>query len=185
MNWNLLEGAIKSCKKCDGLNSVELGTQNAPGYGNKQSKVVFLGQSLCGKPCIDAQIPFTGGSGRLLDQAFELAGIQKHDIYITNVVKCHPPGNRPSLDHEIKNCAPYLEDEIKWISPKTIVCLGKDAWRYADKFVTKQCIKEVALIGVIVTVHFLYHPSYIMKRPKVEREKYIAYISEIVKSTDA
>jgi uracil-DNA glycosylase len=43
MNWDLLEGKIKSCKKCDGLNSVELGTQNAPGYGSKNSNVVFLG----------------------------------------------------------------------------------------------------------------------------------------------
>lgn len=185
MNWKLQEEQIKSCKKCNGLNSVEFGTQNAPGYGNKNSNVVILGQSLCGKPCIDAQIPFTGGSGRLLDEAFELVGIQKNDIYITNVVKCHPPRNRPSLDHEIENCTPYLNDEIKWISPKVIICLGKDAWRFADKSIAEQCFKEMELNGVIVMVHFVYHPSYIMRRPKQEREKYVGNISEIIISADA
>ena len=91
MNWEQFDNGIKSCRLCEGLNSVELGTLNAPGYGNKNSKVVLIGQSLCGKPCIEAQTPFTGGSGKLLDEAFQVAGVSKKDIYITNVVKCHPP----------------------------------------------------------------------------------------------
>ena len=72
-NWKQLKTNIKSCNLCQGLNSEELGTLNAPGYGDINSKVVFIGQSLCGKPCIEAQIPFTGGSGKLLDQAFQQA----------------------------------------------------------------------------------------------------------------
>jgi len=132
-SWNLLEEQVKSCHKCEGLNSVELGTQNAPGYGNKESRIVFIGQSLCGKPCIDSQIPFTGGSGELLDQAFERAGIRKKDIYITNVVKCHPINNRASCDHEIENCTPYLEKELEWLSPEIVICLGMDAWGYFNK----------------------------------------------------
>jgi DNA polymerase len=66
VNWKQLEQQIKSCHECEGMNSVELGTENAPGYGNKKSKIIFIGQSLCGKPCIDAQIPFTGGSVNFL-----------------------------------------------------------------------------------------------------------------------
>ncbi|MCU7836154.1 MAG: hypothetical protein KZQ83_13010, partial [gamma proteobacterium symbiont of Taylorina sp.] len=72
--WNQLNGNIKSCSLCEGLNSVKLETLNAPGYGDINSKLVFIGQSLCGKPCIKSQIPFTGGSGKLLDQAFQKAG---------------------------------------------------------------------------------------------------------------
>ena len=127
-NWEQLRRQIESCNKCEGLNSVELGTKNAPGFGNKESKIVFIGQSLCGKPCIDAQIPFTGGSGKLLDRAFERANIAKKDIYITNVVKCHPVNNRKSHEHEIENCSSYLKRELSWIAPDTIICLGKDAW---------------------------------------------------------
>lgn len=58
--WLNLRYSIKSCQKCEGLNSKELGTENAPGYGNTNSRIIFIGQSL-----------FTGGSGKLLDLAFE------------------------------------------------------------------------------------------------------------------
>ena len=182
-NWHQLEHQIKSCNQCEGLNSVELGTQNAPGYGNKKSKIVFVGQSLCGKPCINAQIPFTGGSGKILDQAFEKAKILKHDIYITNVVKCHPINNRKSHEHEIRNCSPYLKTELRWISPETIVCLGKDAWNYFDETISKPCIEKFNFQDKPVSIHFVYHPSYIMKQPLVEREKYISYISHIIETT--
>ena len=185
MNWEALNLEIKKCSKCEGLNSEKLGTQNAPGYGNRKSKVAFIGQSLCGKPCIDAQIPFTGGSGRLLDEAFDLAGIEKRDIYITNVVKCHPPDNRKSEDYEISNCTPYLDRELSWISPSTIVCLGKDAWKYLDESVSKPGIENTTHLGRNITAHFMYHPSYLMKCPRPKREKYLADISNIICSNIA
>ena len=184
-NWKQFEDTIKACCQCEGLNSDEFGTQNAPGYGNKASEIVFIGQSLCGKPCIEAQIPFTGGSGKLLDQAFKRAGIQKSDIYITNVVKCHPVDNRKSRDHEIANCSPYLTQELEWIKPMIIICLGKDAWSYFNKSISSPGSKDMELNGQTSTVHFVYHPSYVMKKPKTQREDYINYISEIITSSRA
>ncbi len=180
MHWEQLSKNIKSCALCEGLNSEELGTKNAPGYGNINSTLVFIGQSLCGKPCIESQIPFTGGSGKLLDQAFEAANISKKDIYITNVVKCHPPKNRKSEEKEISNCSPYLEQELGWISPVDIICLGKDAWGYFNKSIASPCRKEVKMNGKVATIHFVYHPSYIKRKPKKEQEKYIASIAEII-----
>lgn len=179
-NWNNLKINIKSCNLCKGLNSEELGTVNAPGYGDKNSKVVFIGQSLCGKPCIEAQIPFTGGSGKLLDQAFQEANVSKKDIYITNVVKCHPPKNRKSEEQEIINCTPYLKQELNWIAPEHIICLGKDAWGYFNKSIALPCKKEVKMNGKITTIHFVYHPSFIKRKPKKEQEKYIISIAEII-----
>lgn len=181
-NWKQLEDTIKACHQCEGLNSEELGTQNATGYGNKASEIVFIGQSLCGKPCIEAQIPFTGGSGKLLDQAFERASIQKKDIYITNVVKCHPVDNRKSYEHEIANCNHYLKQELEWIKPKVIVCLGKDAWGFFNTTISSPGSKDIKLNGQIATIHFVYHPSYVMKKPKLHREKYINHISGIINS---
>ena len=145
--WRQLNTEIKSCQWFEGLNCEELGTLNAPGYGNTESKVVLIGQSLCGKLCIEAQIPFTGGSGKLLDLAFEQAKINKKDIYITNVVKCHPPDNRKSNEHEIKNCIPYLKQELQWIAPSQIICLGKDAWAYFNKSIGSPCNKEITMNG--------------------------------------
>ena len=184
-NWMQLTNEIKSCKLCEDMNSEELGTLNAPGYGNRTSRLVFIGQSLCGKPCIEAQIPFAGGSGKILDQAFAQAGIQKNDIYITNAVKCHPVKNRKSKEHETANCTQYLKQELHWISPKEIVCLGKDAWRYFSKTISSPCSKDINLRNKITKIHFVYHPSYIMKRPKKEREQYINYLTDLVKSSMA
>ena len=180
-NWNQFRNDIKLCHICQGLNSEELGTLNAPGYGNVNSNVVFIGQSLCGKPCIEAQIPFTGGSGKLLDQAFEEANIRKKDIYITNVVKCHPPNNRKSEEKEISNCTPYLKQELNWISPKHIICLGKDAWGYFNKSISSPSIKEAKMNGKITKIHFVCHPSFIKRKLKKEQEIYIRAIAEIIK----
>jgi|GEM_PF-1888770 len=178
--WLNLRHSIKSCQKCEGLNSKELGTENAPGYGNTNSRIIFIGQSLCGKPCIEAQIPFTGGSGKLLDLAFEQANIEKKDIYITNVVKCHPDGNRKSEPHEIANCSPYLEKELSWLSPKIIICLGKDAWAHIDPTVFRPCVKPMHFANSVTHVHFVYHPSFIMKKPKAVREEYIRNLSKVI-----
>ena len=180
-NWKQLKINIKACDLCQGLNSEALGTLNAAGYGDTNSNIVFIGQSLCGKPCIEAQIPFTGGSGNLLDQAFQQANISKKDIYITNVVKCHPPNNRKSEDHEIKNCKPYLKQELNWISPDHIICLGKDAWGYFNTSIATPCQKEVQINDKITTIHFVYHPSFIKRKPKGEQEEYINSIAEIIK----
>lgn len=180
MSIERLSSEIKGCAKCTGLNSEKFGTQNAPGYGNHHSEIVFIGQSLCGKPCIESQIPFTGGSGRLLDQAFERAGVKKCDVYITNVVKCHPPKNRASFPYEIANCVSYLDQELALIKPNEIVCLGKDAWAYFRVPISSPCIREIEIETMSFRVHFLYHPAYIMKKPKPFRENYINGIVDII-----
>ncbi len=185
MDITQLNSSIKKCGMCEGLNNKALGTQNAPGYGDINSKAVFIGQSLCGNPCIKAQIPFTGGSGKLLDLAFAQAGIDKNQIYITNVVKCHPPNNRKSKKHEISNCSPYLKQELNLIKPKTIVCLGKDAWEYFKLPINKPCSKSVLVNGINTTIHFVYHPSYIMKQKQPTRQSYINSLASVVKTSNA
>ncbi|WP_232423250.1 uracil-DNA glycosylase family protein [Mycobacterium sp. 155] len=74
-----------------------------------------------------AQIPFTGGSGRFLNLGLKRAGLAKSDVFTTNAVHCHPPGNRASLPHEIENCRPYLLRELAIIQPHLVIGLGKDA----------------------------------------------------------
>lgn len=185
MNWVQFNNGIKSCGLCEGLNSEELGTLNASGYGNKKSKVVLIGQSLCGKPCIEAQTPFTGGSGKLLDKAFQVAGVSKREIYITNVVKCHPPNNRKSNEHEIVNCSPYLTQELEWVAPLQIICLGKDAWAFFNSAISSPCEKEVKMNGGVTKIHFVYHPSYIKRKPKQDQECYINAIATIIMQCSA
>lgn len=116
---------------------------------------MVVGQSLCGKPCIESQIPFTGGSGLILDEVFTKAGIQKRDIYITNIVKCDPPGNRQSFRHEVENCKKFFQKEIAWLDPKTIICLGKDAWHSFDLQISIPSSKKIEGREVV----FYYHPG--------------------------
>ncbi|WP_231964956.1 uracil-DNA glycosylase family protein [Mycobacterium sp. E3339] len=121
----LLKKNIIHCDKCDGLN-IHGVTQASPGYGSEQSPVMIVGQSLCRK-CMEKQEPFVGGSGNLVDRSLKSAGIAKCDIFITNVVHCHPPKNHKSLPEWITNCTPYLHRELDIVQPRLVIGLGKDA----------------------------------------------------------
>lgn len=116
---------IEQCHKCPGLNEPGK-TEAAPGFGSIRSPVVVIGQSLCER-CMDTKVPFTGGSGLLIDQALADAELSKPDIFITNVVHCHPPNNRKSYRYEISNCKQYLFDEVEIVAPKLVIGLGNDA----------------------------------------------------------
>ena len=120
-----LANRIRACTHCDGMNEVGK-TQSAPGYGSVRSPVVIVGQSLCG-PCMKMQEPFYGGSGRYLNEALRRARRTKNQIYTTNVVHCHPPKNRESKPEEIKNCKPYLRQELAIVRPRLVIGFGDDA----------------------------------------------------------
>lgn len=185
MDFTALNARIKQCKKCEGLNQEASpdreATLNAPGYGDINSNVVIIGQSLCGNPCINSQIPFTDGCGDLLDEAFDKAGIRKNQLYISNVVKCHPPNNRPSKTYEKRNCQEYLEQELMFLSPNVIICLGGDARDHFDKNAKLQTDKRMFFNGIMTEFHFLYHPSYIQNRcAKEKRQPYIEQLAAII-----
>ncbi|MFY9920150.1 MAG: uracil-DNA glycosylase family protein [Mycobacterium sp.] len=91
-----------------------------------RSLVVVVGQSLC-RRWGASQIPFTGGSGRVIDAGLALAGIAKDQIFITNVVHCHPRGDRESFPEEIEKCSRYLQRELEIVQPRVIVGLVRDA----------------------------------------------------------
>jgi uracil-DNA glycosylase len=116
---------IRGCGACAGMNVPGV-TQAAPGYGSVRSPVVLVRQSLC-EPCMQTQIPFAGGSGKLLDASFDDAKVAKDKLFITNVVHCHPPRNRKSVGHWISNCSPYLHRELRIVEPRLAIGLGRDA----------------------------------------------------------
>jgi len=125
-----LRAQIKACEKCERMNIPGV-TQAAPGWGSVDSPVMLVGQSLC-HDCMESQIPFTGGSGRLIWASIKRAGIDKpDDVFITNVVHCHPHSepvdNRASKPHEIDNCTPYLVRELDIVKPELVIGLGNDA----------------------------------------------------------
>lgn len=120
-----LKKRIRACRRCAGMNIPDV-TQAAPGYGSVRSPVVIVGQSLC-RQCMKSQEPFTGGSGSLLDRSLAEARMAKDEIFITNVVHCHPPKNRKSLPEWIEKCSPYLHSELEIVQPRLVIGLGRDA----------------------------------------------------------
>jgi uracil-DNA glycosylase len=157
---------IRACRRCPGMNIPGI-TEAAPGYGNPTSPVFLIGQSLCA-PCMETQIPFTGGSGVLLDRAFHLANVRKDQIFITNVVHCHPPNNRSSQASEIENCTEYLRRELEIVQPKLVIGLGKDAENWLYRWMNVRLplwSPDLSPAYSMQTKYlFVYHPSYILRR---------------------
>jgi DNA polymerase len=123
----VLDSEISACRRCRGMNIPHV-TASAPGYGCLTSPVALVGQSLCEK-CMETRIPFTGGSGDLIDESIKRAGHEKKDLFISNAVHCHPPKNRASHQHEIVNCSPFLHRELEIVRPRLVITLGRDAER--------------------------------------------------------
>ncbi len=95
-----------------------------PGAGSPQAEVMFIGE---GPGFHENQqgLPFVGAAGKFLDELLEEAGFNREDVFITNVVKCRPPGNRDPHVEELEACNPYLERQIAAINPDVIVTLGR------------------------------------------------------------
>lgn len=95
-----------------------------PGSGNSQSEIMFIGE---GPGFHENQqgLPFVGAAGQFLDELLAEADLYREDVFITNVVKCRPPGNRDPQPEELEACKPYLERQIAAINPDVIVTLGR------------------------------------------------------------
>ena len=122
-NWEELEESIKDCKKCklcEGRKNIVFGV------GNKQADIMFIGEG----PGADEDAqgePFVGRAGKLMNLAFQTVGIKRKEVYIANIVKCRPPGNRDPQEDEENACINYLRNQVMLVRPKVIVLLGRIA----------------------------------------------------------
>ena len=142
------------------------------GRGNLKAPIMFVAEAPGSSEDRDG-IPFTGPSGKILDELLTHIGMTRQEIYLTNIVKCHPPGNRDPLPEEQEACIAYLKYETLLIRPKIIVCLGRVAarriidvnYRITREHGTFLFRKNTCLTAV-------YHPSAILRDPsKMEEAK--------------
>ncbi len=118
-----LSQEIKKCRKC----SLYRGRKNAvPGEGNYKASILLVGEAPGEQEDLQGR-PFVGRAGNLLDSLLQEIGIDRSSIFITNVVKCRPPGNRDPQEEEIKSCLPYLRQQVAEISPRLICVMGRIA----------------------------------------------------------
>jgi len=157
-----LEAAVHTCTRCDLSQSR---THAVPGDGPSRTDIMLVGEG----PGFheDRQgLPFVGAAGKYLDELLASIGLKREDVYITNVVKCRPPGNRDPFPDEIEACGPYLHRQIELIRPKMIVTLGRFSLNF---FFPDSSISQVhgrpRKVGGIV-YYPIYHPAAGLHQPR-------------------
>ncbi len=170
-----LEEKIRNCRRCP---LGQLRTNAVPGSGSYDAEIMFVGEAP-GYWEDQKGLPFVGRAGRVLDELLEGIGLSREDVYITNIVKCRPPGNRDPTEEEIKACSPYLDRQIDIIRPRVIVPLGRHSMGYIlRKFgfepepiskIHGKVFETGTLFGRILIMP-VYHPAVALYRPALKEE---------------
>jgi uracil-DNA glycosylase len=163
------------CVKCDLWKT----RRNAvPGIGNTEAKVLLIGEAPGESEDFKGE-PFVGSAGKFLDELLSRTGLSRNDVFITNIVKCRPPGNRDPLPIEIETCTPYLNRQIGIIEPKLIVTLGRHSTQYLFSkanlpfySITRAHGRayETSIYGMKVTIFPTFHPAAALYHPRYKDE---------------
>lgn len=163
LDWVALNAAIKNCTRCELAKSR---TQAVPGIGDIHAEWLFVGEAPGANEDRLGE-PFVGDAGKLLDAILAAIGLARgKNVYIANVLKSRPPGNRDPKPEEVAACLPYLERQIELIQPKLIVALGRFAAQSllaTDTPIGKMRGQVHRYHGVPLVV--TYHPAYLLRNP--------------------
>ena len=170
LSWRDLENSCMTCKKCI---LSETRTNVVFGVGTPEAEVMFIGEGPGEQEDLKGE-PFVGRAGKLLDDMLAMIGLDRSKIYIANIVKCRPPGNRDPLNTEQEACFTWLHNQIAIIKPKLIICLGRiAAMSLIDtklkisidhgKWYEKDGYKFMAL----------YHPAALLRDPRRRPETFV------------
>ncbi|MCC8074905.1 MAG: uracil-DNA glycosylase [Clostridiales bacterium] len=167
MKWDELEATCKvctNCKLCERRHNVVFGD------GNPRAEVMFIGEGPGEQEDLSG-VPFVGRAGQLLTDMLKIIDLDRSQYYITNIVKCRPPGNRDPESAEQDACMGYLRSQVRMIKPKIIICLGRIAAMRlirSDYRITKEHGQWVKSGPFWMTA--IYHPSALLrdlnKRPE-------------------
>ncbi|SMC57747.1 uracil-DNA glycosylase [Papillibacter cinnamivorans] len=162
LNWDEL---YKQCMECRNCPLHETRTHVVFGVGARDAEVLFIGEGPGEQEDLRGE-PFVGRAGKLLDDMLAIIGLNRDNIYIANIVKCRPPGNRDPLFVEQEACIGWLRNQAVLIKPKIIVCLG----RIAAMQIIKPDFKITREHGVWFErgnykLMALYHPAALLRDP--------------------
>lgn len=163
----IVQDEVASCTRCAELAATR--TQTVFGVGNPSAQLCFLGEA----PGADEDAqgePFVGRAGQLLTKMIQAMTLSREEVYILNILKCRPPGNRNPSDDEAENCRGFLDRQLDIIQPEFICCLGA----VAAKNLLQTKVSVGKLRGrlhdyqnskVVVT----YHPAYLLRNPSAKK----------------
>ncbi len=165
-NLTDLENRLKGCDRCplcQQRNNIVFGA------GHPQAKVVLVGEAPGREEDIQG-VPFVGEAGKLLEKILLAMNLSRETVYICNVVKCRPPGNRDPQPEEIAACEPFLKQQLAAIKPEIIITLGR--------FAAQTLLKTSAPIGKLrgqwheyqgIALMPTFHPAYLLRNPSGKR----------------
>lgn len=153
---SIVEGVANECHRCE---LCEGRTHVVFGDGSSDTRVLIVGEAPGKNEDVQGK-PFVGAAGKYLDELLAIAGLNREDVYIANVLKCRPPGNRNPKPEEIQACADYLREQTRIISPDYIVTLGN----FATKFILRTETGITRLRGTLqqagrFKVFPVFHPA--------------------------
>ncbi len=164
----IIRAEVAACTACEELACTR--KQTVFGVGNPHARLCFLGEA----PGADEDAqgePFVGRAGQLLTKIIEACTLSREEVYILNVLKCRPPGNRNPLPHEVANCRGFLDRQLALIQPEYICCLGTIAAQTlleTDTPIGRLRGKFVDYKGIPVMC--TYHPAYLLRNPSAKKD---------------
>lgn len=183
-DWATIEAQVAACTRCE-LHKQR--TQTVFGVGNRNAAWMFIGEA----PGADEDQqgePFVGKAGRLLNLMLRSVGLAREQVYIANIVKCRPPGNRDPQPQEAASCEPYLKQQIALVKPKIIIAVGRIA--------AQNLLKSDQAVGVLrnkqhsygennTPLVVTYHPAYLLRSPQEKRKAWedLLFARTIVSAT--
>jgi DNA polymerase len=169
----VIAAEVRACQKC---RLAATRTHAVPGEGNPNAKIMFIGEAPGFNEDQQGR-PFVGAAGQLLNELLRMIGLDRREVYITNVCKCRPttdgrlgpPQNRAPLPDEIAACSPYLERQIAALRPKVIVLLGRVSMGQIDsqRSMGQARGKPIRKDGIIYLP--VYHPAAVFRQPELRR----------------
>jgi DNA polymerase len=168
-SFSKLKEDVSTCAKCE-LSKTRKNV--VLGEGSTSAHVMFVGEGP-GKDEDELGRPFVGKAGQLLDKMLASIGFTRNDVYIANILKCRPPGNRDPLPHEADACIGYLRSQVALIRPRIIVCLG----RISAGYILGQDIRISRDRGVWHEVKDFFimptfHPAALLRNEALKKESY-------------
>ena len=156
-----LEAEVAQCTRC----LLHRGrTRSVPGEGPGDAGIMFIGEAP-GFHEDQQGRPFVGAAGKFLEELLESIGLKREDVFITNVIKCRPPGNRDPLPEEIEACKPYLDRQIELLQPQLVVTLGRFSMARAfPKARISRIHGQPRKVGGVI-----YYPAAALHQPSLRR----------------
>lgn len=191
-SYERLVEEIRRCRKCP----LHRTRKNAvPGEGPLKPTVMLIGEAP-GRTEDEQGRPFVGMAGKILDASLEKAGMPRSKVYITNVVKCRPPGNRDPKPNEIQSCLPYLKRQIALLQPKVIVALGRISGQLLHRLAglswkgisgERGRVKKTRIFGVEVKLMATYHPAAALYNPRLRDtiEQDLKHAADVLKDGES